>query len=158
MDHCDYSVAQEGMICKHTVKVFKMLHLDIEDGVIFREACTKHGINHGTPLWQCFARPSQQLVYLDPHSTQPTVGTIRANLHDNVLHIGEDKGHIAGGHADPILIDSQDPDDMITNIVVGDARNPIDLSQERLSQSGPKTKVHDIYVEMTRTADEYLTL
>ena len=41
---CDCPIAKEGIICKHNVKVFKMLHPDIEDGVIFREAGTKHGI------------------------------------------------------------------------------------------------------------------
>ena len=28
---CDCLVAREGMICKYTVKVFSMLHPDIED-------------------------------------------------------------------------------------------------------------------------------
>ena len=66
---------------------------------------------------------SQQPIHLDPHSTQLTIGIICVDLHDNVLHIGEDEKHPTGGLADPILIDSQDPDDMITNIVVGDAKN-----------------------------------
>lgn len=69
-----------------------------------------------------FCQTSQQPIHLDPHSTQPTIGIIRADLHDNVLHIGKDEEHTAGGSADPILIDSQDPDDMITNIAVGDAK------------------------------------
>ena len=135
-----------------------MLHPDVEDGVIFCEAGTKHLIDCGTLLLQCSSRPSQQPVHLDPRSLQPTVGTILADLHDNVLHIVEDEGHIVGGPADPILIDSQDSDDMITNIALGDARNPIHLSQERLSQFGPMTKAHDIYVDLMRTADEYPTL
>jgi hypothetical protein len=34
---CDWSIASHGMIYKHDVNVFKMLHLDIEDGVVVRE-------------------------------------------------------------------------------------------------------------------------
>ena len=75
-----------------------------------------------------------------------------------MLHIVDDERHISGGPTDPIVIDSQNSNDMITNITLGDAKNPIDLSQERLSQSGPKTKVHNIYIDLTRTADEYPTL
>jgi hypothetical protein len=41
---CDCPIASHGMIFKHVVKVFKMLHLDIEDGEIVREADTLHGV------------------------------------------------------------------------------------------------------------------
>ena len=47
---CDCPVAQEGMIYKHTVKVFKMLHPDVDDGVIFREVGTKYSIDCRTLL------------------------------------------------------------------------------------------------------------
>ena len=143
---CDCPIAKEGMICKHTMKVFKMLHPDVEDGVIFREAGTKHGIDRATPLSQCFTRPTQQPIPLD------------ADLHDNKLHIRDDEGHISSRPADPIVIDSQNSNDMITNTPLGDAINLIDLSQERLSQFGPKTKAHDIYIDLTRTTNEYPAL
>ena len=115
---CDCPIAEEGMMCKHTVKVFKMLHPDVEDGVIFREADTKHGINRATPLSQCFARPEQQAISLDVRSSQPSVG----GIYDNELHILDDEGHISGGPAHPIVIDSQNSNDMITNIHLGDAQ------------------------------------
>ena len=79
-------IVKEGMMCKHTVKVFKILHPDVEDGVIFREVDTKHGIYRATSLSQCFARPEQQAISLNPRSSQPSVGSICANLHDNELH------------------------------------------------------------------------
>ena len=50
----DCPVAREGMICKHMVKVFKMLHLDIEDNIIVREAGTLHGVDCDTPMSQCY--------------------------------------------------------------------------------------------------------
>ena len=87
-----------------------------------------------------------------------TANSLDADLHDNELYIRDDEEHISGGPAVPIVIDSQNSNDMITNIPLGDARNPIDLSQERLSQTGPKTKAYDIYIDLTRTANEYLAL
>jgi hypothetical protein len=154
---CNCPIAQEGIMCKHTVKVFKMLHPEVKDGVIFCEAGTKHGIDRATPLSQCFARPPQHAISLDSRFSQPSVGTLPSNLHDSGLHIFHDEGHISSGPDNPIVIDSQNLNDMITNIPLGDATNPIDLSQELLSQSGPKTKAHDIYIDLTRTVEEYPT-
>ena len=155
---CDCPIAKEGMICKHTVKVFKMLHPDVQDGVTFREAGTKHGIDRVTTMSQCFARPPPHPLPLDPSATQTAVGLIREDMHDNEVHMNDNEEHISDGPADPIIIDSQISNDMITNIPLGDAKNPIDLSQERLSQSVPKTKAHDIYIDLTRTAEEYPAL
>lgn len=42
---CDCPVAREGMICKHTMKVFKMLHLDIHDGLIVKQEGALHGVD-----------------------------------------------------------------------------------------------------------------
>ena len=158
---CDCPVAREGMMCKHTVKVFKMLHPDVEDGVIFREAGTKHGIDRETQLSQCFSKLAEEPPHLQFTATQPPVASISADPHEDVLHISDDEGHIAGGFADPILIDSQDPGDIGVRhgeMQLGDAGNPICVSQERLTLSGPRTKAHDIYTDITKTADEYPAL
>ena len=40
---CDCHVANESMICKHTIYMFKMLHPGIEDGAIVHEVGTRHG-------------------------------------------------------------------------------------------------------------------
>ena len=109
---CDCSIAREGMICKHTVKVFKMLHPDVEDGVIFREAGTKYGIDRETLLSRCFSKPAEEPPHLELRSTQPPVTSIIADLHDDVIHISDDEGHGTGGSTDPILIESQDPGDI----------------------------------------------
>ena len=58
---CDCPVAREGMICKHTMKVFKMLHPDIQDGLIVRQASTLHGVDRGTPMSQCYSKGPQGL-------------------------------------------------------------------------------------------------
>ena len=49
---CDCPIASHGMICKHAIKVFKMLHPDIEDGLIVREAGTLHGVERTVPMSQ----------------------------------------------------------------------------------------------------------
>jgi hypothetical protein len=60
---CDCPVAQEGMICKHTVKVFKMLHLDIKDGVIVREVGTRHEVDRITPMSHCYSKVPQTMFH-----------------------------------------------------------------------------------------------
>ena len=154
---CNCPVASEGMICKHTVKVFKMLHPEVDDGVLFREAGSKHGIDRETLLSQCFSKPRPG----EFRSTQPPVTSIIADLHDDVIHITDDEGHGTGGSWDPIVIESQDPSDIGISHVemqLGEATNPICISQEQLSQPGPWTKAHDIYKDLAKTADEYPAL
>ena len=53
---CDCPIASQGMICKHVVKVFKMLHLDIEDGVIVHEAGTLHSVERTVPMSQIWIK------------------------------------------------------------------------------------------------------
>jgi hypothetical protein len=66
---CDCLIAHEGMMCKHTVKVFKMLHPDIKDGVIVRDVDTLHGVQHAIPMAQCYYVLSQVEQH-DEHHTQ----------------------------------------------------------------------------------------
>jgi hypothetical protein len=44
------------MICKHVVKVFKMLHPDVKDGVIVHEAGTFHGVERTVPMSQIWIK------------------------------------------------------------------------------------------------------
>ncbi len=46
----DCPLAEQGIACKHVMKVFKMLHLNIHDGAIVRDTSTFHGINKGPPI------------------------------------------------------------------------------------------------------------
>ena len=52
---CDCPVACECMICKYTVKVFKMLHPDIKDCVIIREVVTLYSVDHVIFMSQCYS-------------------------------------------------------------------------------------------------------
>lgn len=101
---CGCPIACENMICKHTMKVFKMLHLNIKYGVIVKEAGTLHGVDRTTPMSQCYTRPS-------PHEGQPIqLPDINNDMHEQVLVTIESKGYNPLG--DPRhrkLIDSQDP-------------------------------------------------
>jgi hypothetical protein len=48
MAECDCPLVAQGIVCKHVVKVFKMLHQNIGDiGSIVREIDTLHGITRG---------------------------------------------------------------------------------------------------------------
>ena len=58
---CDCPIVAQGMICKHTMKVFKMLHPEIEDGIIVRHAGTEHGTQRTLTLSQCFANMQTSL-------------------------------------------------------------------------------------------------
>jgi hypothetical protein len=42
---CDCPIIGQRFICKHVMRVFKMLHTDILDGTIIREASTLHGVH-----------------------------------------------------------------------------------------------------------------
>jgi hypothetical protein len=65
---CECPLAEQGIACKHVMKVFKMLHLNIHDGAIVRDMGTFHGLNKGLPKighMVCDDLPNQQLD-IDP--------------------------------------------------------------------------------------------
>jgi hypothetical protein len=41
---CDCAFATQGIVCKHVMKIFKMLHPNIGDGSIVRKTNTLHGV------------------------------------------------------------------------------------------------------------------
>jgi hypothetical protein len=41
---------EQGIICKHVMKIFKMLHLNILDDAVIRETSTLHGVQKGLTL------------------------------------------------------------------------------------------------------------
>jgi hypothetical protein len=109
---CSCPIACEGMICKHTLKIFKILHPNVDDGHIFREAGSKYGIDREIRLPECFSKLVEEPSPLESPSTQSPVPSRFADLHDTIIHISDDEGHIAGGCEDPIIIDTQDPGDI----------------------------------------------
>ena len=56
MAQYDCPIASQGTICKHVVKVFKMLYSDIEDGVIIREAGFLHCVERTVPMSQIWIK------------------------------------------------------------------------------------------------------
>jgi len=98
---CNCPIAKEGMICKHTVKVFKMLHHEVHDGVIVREVGTIHGTQRTTPTAHCYTRMSQQTTQLHIPSD---VGST-----DVVIHIDIDEEHNPLIILDSIFVDSEHP-------------------------------------------------
>ena len=57
-------VVKEGMICKYTIKVFKMLHPNIDNSIIVCKAGTKHGVDCGTSMSLSFTNLSQQINHI----------------------------------------------------------------------------------------------
>lgn len=66
---CDYPIAWEDMIYKHIMKVSKMLHPDIKDGVIVREARILHCVDCYTPMSKCYSTLSHGASHGD-HTEQ----------------------------------------------------------------------------------------
>lgn len=149
---CDCPVAQEGMICKHTVKVFKMLHPDIMDGVIVREAGTRHGVDRNTPMSLCYSKI---------HHTLPDEGQSQAN--SNILKDTDNnqcvdlEAETIGGHLDGNVGGFEDPFDGSSQISHANVSNPIDCSgsDQGNSQTVSRTTVTTLYTALTKNADTY---
>jgi len=61
---CDRPLTKRGIACKHVMKVFKMLYLNIHDGAIVRDMGTFHGVNKCPLIIRhvvCDDLPNQQL-------------------------------------------------------------------------------------------------
>ena len=50
----DCPIAQEGIICKHTIKFLKMLHPNVKDGVIVEKMGTMHNVDWCTLVSHCY--------------------------------------------------------------------------------------------------------
>ena len=103
---CDCPIALQGMMCKHTVKVFKMLHPDILDNVIVREAGTLHGVQRATPMAQCYSALSH-VQRRDEHHTQPA-SVININEEHKVVDLQAATIGYIGGYDHATFIKSQD--------------------------------------------------
>jgi hypothetical protein len=144
---CDCPIAREGMICKHTMKVFKMLHPNIADGVIFRHAGTLHGVDRATPMSQCYSKP-------------PLANTLNDTDGSEIVDLeGETIGYDISAHQS-IGIHSQDPTDMCSQGIQSNASHHIHMLQDDLSNSQDMTRttVHNLYTSMTKNADTYPSL
>ena len=149
---CDCPVAQEGMICKHTVKVFKMLHPDIEDGFIVREAGTRHGVDRTTPMSQCYAKVKPTKVH---------EGQSQAN--SNIVNDTESnecvdlEGETIGLDAGDDVRGPEDPEDTGSHISQANVPNPLDLSQSDRgpSQTVSRTTVTTLYTALTKNAETH---
>ena len=154
---CNCLVAKEGMICKHIVKVFKMLHPNVDDGIMVLEAGTKHGVDRATPM-------SKFVTNLSQHSTDihiaPDAATT-ANV-DDVLQVtnppvGSYAKHRTCGPAGTIPA-SHDQLCTFSPVLVGEAFNPVVPSQTNSSQAATATTSNYIYKSLAKKTVEYLVL
>jgi hypothetical protein len=60
---CNCPIAKQRIICKHVIKIFKMLHLHILDGAIIRKIGTFHGVQRGLAL-------NAHINYIDVHDQE----------------------------------------------------------------------------------------
>ena len=149
---CDCPVAQEGMICKHTVKVFKMLHPDIKDGVIVREAGTRHGVDRITPMAQCYSKVPHTMLH-EGHS-QASSNIFNGSDNNECVDL---ECEPIGGHSHGNVGGPEDPIDMSSQISRANVSNPIDLSQSDRgnSQTVSRTTVSTLYTALTKNAETY---
>ena len=94
------------MICKHIIKVFKILHPGADNGVIICEAGTKHGTQCATPMTHCYMRMSQQSTQLRVPFDVDNPFVVEPVVQDNVIHIDVDEEHTPLPHLDSIFVDS----------------------------------------------------
>ncbi len=47
---CNCLIVEQRIICKHVMKIFKMLHLHIPDDAIIQKTGTFHGVQRGLAL------------------------------------------------------------------------------------------------------------
>ena len=154
---CDCPVAQQGMICKHTIKVFKMLHPGIEDGAIVREAGTRHGTRRCTPLADCYTRLSQQTTHIYVPDDACTPLEVEPVVQDNVLPLHADEEHNTEAAVDPVSLDSDNPSQFSSQFTQMDS-NSIPLSQESSSQVPPTETAQNIYSTLALKAEQHPVL
>ena len=154
---CDCPVASEGMICKPTIKVFKMLHLGIEDGAIVCEASTRHGTQCGTPKKHCYARLLQQTTEIHVLDDVGTPFKVEHVVHDNVLQVDVNEEHTILTHMDPLFVDSENPLQFSSQFTHIDP-NVVTLSQESFSQATPAAIAQDIYASLALNAEQHPVL
>ena len=152
---CDCPVAKEGMICKHTVKVFKMLHPGFVDGAIVREAGTRHGTLRGTPIATCYAGLSQQSteIYVPDDVAAPL--QVQPVVEDNVLQLDIDEEHTTLG---PLHVDSENPSQFDSQFSQMDSFNEMPLSQESSSHAPLPATAHNIYSTLAMKAEQHPVL
>jgi hypothetical protein len=59
---CNCPISLQGMICKHIMKAFQLLHSELADGFILREARTRCGVEQSIPLSQVLKCQIQLIV------------------------------------------------------------------------------------------------
>jgi hypothetical protein len=125
---CNCPVAKEVMICKHTIKVFEMLHLGIEDCVIVCEAGTRHGTQRGTPVAHCHSRLSQQTTEIYVPDDVGNQFNVEPVVQDNVLRHDVVEEHSFPTPDDHNFVDSQNPSQFSYQFTQMDSFNPASLS------------------------------
>ena len=121
-----------------------MLHPDIQDGVIIREAGTIHGVDRSTPMSQCYAKPR------------------REGLKEGVTTCSNDNVNNACIDLDAATIGapSEDLFDMGSQISTGSVSNPIVVSQADIapSQIMSRTTTNNLYTSLTKNVETYPVL
>ena len=146
--------------CKHTMKVFQLLHPDVEDGFIVKHSGTIHGVNKVTPLSQALRHPGTEehlVQFHDNHDAcmvdPPQMEEMQSGtgLH-GVIVLDEDTEDPPEGTAEkPILI----PD------IIGEVKHQkfgTKETQGRSSNTRPAGDPQQIFTELVHTAQEHTHL
>ena len=155
---CDCPIAREGMICKHTMKVFKMLHPDIQDGLIVRQAGTLHGVDRSTPMSQCYSKVPA-VVIREGHA-QPVSDTFTDNVTNDIVDLRSENIGFIGGPEQPMLMDEEDHPEMSSHVLLGNVSTCNELSQYDIgsSQAVAGATIHNLYTTLMKNVDTYPAL
>lgn len=152
---CDCPITCKRMICKHTMKVFKMLNLDIKDGVITKKTSMFHGIDYCTSMSQCYSNFFCD-ASLAGHTTQP------AFLVDDVFkqHVVDLDVERIGDTIDTYLasvIQSQDMPEVFACMSLADMSNNSELPHEESTCAIPclQSTVHTVQTTLTKNVEDY---
>ena len=131
-----------------------MLHLEIEDGAIVREAGTRHGTQRGTPMKDCYARLSQQTTEIHVPDDGSSPVEVEPVVLDNVLHEEDAEEHTP---LDTVVVGSENLSQLSSQFTYMDS-NALHLSQESSSQAAPAAIAQNIYASLALKAEQHPVL
>ena len=128
---CNCPIAKEGMICKHTVKVFKMLHPHVDDGTMVLKAGTKHGVDRATPMSQSFMSLSQPSTHIHAAPDSATTCNVDDIVEDTNILVGSYTEDITCGPAFRVIA-SMSLQHTISHVSIAETSNPVIFSRSNL--------------------------
>jgi hypothetical protein len=154
---CNCPIAKEGMICKHTVKFFKMLHPHVDDGTMVLEVGTKHGVDRATPMSQSFMSLSQPSTHIHVAPDSATTCNVDDIVNDTNILVGSYAEDITCGRTFRVPT-SMSLQHTISPISFAETSNHVIISRSKPSQATTATTSNAIYKSLAKNVAYYHVL